>query len=88
MEITELELIIKAISNFKNRKYDENQFHSTFATVVGMITESHNYEIRQRLESIESSLEVIDYMSNNKHEDYLHQIEKIENILKANKLLE
>ncbi|MFA7302101.1 MAG: hypothetical protein WC069_07355 [Candidatus Shapirobacteria bacterium] len=87
MNRTELELLQKAITNFKCKEYDESQFHSTFETVIGMITESHNYEIRRMFESIESSLEISDFMSNNKREDYLVAIESIERILRDNELI-
>ncbi len=87
MNRTELELLQKAITNFKCKEYDERQFHSTFETVIGMITESHNYEIRRMFESIESSLEISDFMSNNKREDYLVAIESIERILRDNELI-
>jgi lipopolysaccharide biosynthesis protein len=86
MNKTELELLQKSITNFKCKEYDESQFHSTFETVIGMITESHNYEIRRLFESIESSLEISDFMSNNKREDYLVAIERIERILRDNEL--
>ena len=52
MNRTELELLQKAITNFKCKEYDESQFHSTFETVIGMITESHNYEIRRMFEPV------------------------------------
>ena len=87
MNRTELELLQKAITNFKCKEYDESQFHSTFETIIGMITESHNYEIRRMFESIESSLEIFDFMSNNKREDYLVAIESIERILRDNELI-
>jgi hypothetical protein len=87
MNKTELELLQKAITKFKCKEYDESQFHSTFETVIGMITEFHNYEIRRMFESIESSLEISDFTSNNKREDYLIAIESIERILRDNELI-
>lgn len=87
MERIELDILCRAISKFRNKEFDENQFQSSFSTVINMITEYHNLEIRQIFESIDCELERITFLSNNKREDYLREIDKIESILKENKLI-
>lgn len=87
MEKIELDLLCRAITKFKNKEYDEDQFHSSFNTVINLITEYQNFEIRRIFESIDCELERINFMSNNKREDYLIEIKKIENILKENNLI-
>jgi hypothetical protein len=87
MERIEIDLLCRAISKFKTEEFDEDQFQSSFNSVINMITEHHNFEIRRIFESIDCELERIIFLSNNKRKEFLREIDKIENILKENKLI-
>lgn len=75
--------INKAIANYKDNLYSEEDFQSTLNSIVETITEYELLETKDFLRSIECDLEQINFMIEQKlrRNEYLKVINKMNNFI-------
>ncbi len=75
--------INKAILNYKNNYYKENEFQNSMESISSTITENELYEFKSLLRNLDYELETINFMTDKdlRREEYLLQINKVEHYL-------
>ena len=81
--MNDLDRLQSAMKNYRSLVYSEEEFKDVLNSIIGTITESHQYNLRARLTEFEGELERILYMFDKKmiREKFLEEIQKIQILL-------